>query len=597
MITKTFICCICFLAASINTTFSQVKIGDNPETINANSILELESASKGFLAPRLAINDLGSSAPLTATVSEGMLVYSIGGSVDDGFYNWDGSRWVKLLNNYDIRNLTTKTANSTLIKTEKFVLASNDITITLPLVTSADNGIAITIKNVGTFTDLVTIVGNGGATLDEEPNFKLCRWQSNSFIAYEGNWLIKEKTPRIQNILDVSSKSSWNAIDEVLAFLNEHMEGPMVIRLCGEVFPISSTQVIDLPYSVTFQGLSYGTTTITAAAGLESKPMFRCLSECYFKMIMFDATSLINYGTLAGEDCIRLVGAGTYNEIKDCTFDGFYNTILDSTDAELWLFECDISNSHNNGVLLHSLTSGVKLRVSETDFISCIVGINLEKGSNSIIQLTSGAYLNTNATDVGINYNPTDFSFETLIITNNSWNNIGYYIAGFDFTRPDGRDADAFIISNAGIENKTPFCKINVNNNIATTTITASGTYYKANWTNGPTSYACKWNLADNKITYQPENGLGAWAIITGNISVSNANRVITIAIVKNGLTTTRYGETDLRVTVANQPFQFSTVIYIPDINKNDFLELFSTSSNNGDVVKFQDIQWFTNTQ
>jgi len=103
--------------------------------------------------------------------------------------------------------------------------------------------------------------------------------------------------------------------------------------------------------------------------------------------------------------------------------------------------------------------------------------------------------------------------------------------------------------------------------------------------------------LANNRITYQPNNGVDAWAIITGNISVNNSNRVITIAIFKNGSTTTRFGETDLRITTSNQPFQFSTVIYVPGLAKDDYLEVGVTSANNGDIVRFQDVQWFTNSQ
>ena len=153
-----------------------------------------------------------------------------------------------------------------------------------------------------------------------------------------------------------------------------------------------------------------------------------------------------------------------------------------------------------------------------------------------------------------------------------------------------------FLISNAGIEDEKAHCKINVNNNVSTTTLTTAGNFYKANWTN-TSIYTTKCTIANNKITYQPENARDGWAIITGDLSVASTNRVITIAIYKNGITGTRYGDTDLRVTVANQPFQFSTVIYVPDMAKNDYLELFASSKNNGDVVTFQDIQWFFNTQ
>lgn len=87
------------------------------------------------------------------------------------------------------------------------------------------------------------------------------------------------------------------------------------------------------------------------------------------------------------------------------------------------------------------------------------------------------------------------------------------------------------------------------------------------------------------------------WAVITGNLSNSAANQVLTLGIVKNAVTGTRYGETDIRIIVANQPMQFSTVIYIPNLSKNDYLELWVTSNTSGSVVIFQDIQWYANTQ
>jgi hypothetical protein len=72
---------------------AQLKIGNNPNTINGNSLLELEGTSKGFLPPRIALNDVNLAAPLTGTIPEGMLIYSIGGTVTNGFYFWDGTKW------------------------------------------------------------------------------------------------------------------------------------------------------------------------------------------------------------------------------------------------------------------------------------------------------------------------------------------------------------------------------------------------------------------------------------------------------------------------------------------------------------------------
>src|SRR5690348_14148019 len=122
------------LMSSVLKLQAQVKIGDNPNTINANSLLEMESTNKGFLPPRVALNSISSVSPLTGTVPSGMLVYSSGGTLTDGYYYWNGTEW-KMISNGDTKPVL-KTASATLSKNEKFVLASNDITLTLPAVTA-----------------------------------------------------------------------------------------------------------------------------------------------------------------------------------------------------------------------------------------------------------------------------------------------------------------------------------------------------------------------------------------------------------------------------------------------------------------------------
>jgi hypothetical protein len=83
---------------------AQVKIGDNPSTLDSNAILEMESTDKGVLVPRVALNDLSQPAPLSGTVTEGMLIYSDGGTVSDGFYFWNGSAWVNITHGVEQRD-------------------------------------------------------------------------------------------------------------------------------------------------------------------------------------------------------------------------------------------------------------------------------------------------------------------------------------------------------------------------------------------------------------------------------------------------------------------------------------------------------------
>ncbi len=574
---------------------AQVKIGDNPDTINPNSLLELESTNKGFLPPRVALNSTVSVAPLTGAVTAGMLVYSTGGSLADGYYYWNGTSW-RLVATSEL-NTVSKSASATLTKNETFVLASNDITLTLPAITASDNGLSITIKNVGSHVHLVTAKSNSGATIDGDTISSLTRYAAQTFVASGGNWVIKNKVNQPAHTLDVNARSSWANLQEAIEFLNAHMTGPTVVRLSEEIYEISETLVIDLPYTLTFQGLSYGNSTIAAASGLAGKPMFRCVSDCNFKMLQFDATLLTGYGSAEGEDAIRLVGPGTYNEVKDCTFDRFYNTILDSTDAELWVFETDISHAQNNGILIHG-ASGVIVKVAETDFIGCKRGVNLDKGTDAIIQLASGGYYNDGGTDTAIVYNPTAFTFLSISITGNSWNNTGKYIEGFDFSRTDGRDANAIVESNAGMGDKRPNCTINSINSTASTTLTTGNAWYKvSDFTGTVGTTACKWVVAGNRITYLPTNRRDGTIIISGNMSVSNPNKTITIGIVKNGASGVRYGETALRITTQNQPFQFSSVVSLSDIGPDDYFELYASSATSGDVITINDIQWLVNTQ
>jgi hypothetical protein len=292
----------------------QVKITDGTDmTMNQNSLLELESANKGLLAPRIAINDLDQPDPMVLPVPAGMLVYSTGGLVADGYYFWNGVRWISF---YGAEILFTKSETATLLKTEKFVLASGDITLTLPVVTSADNGLAITIKNIGTHLNLITVAGNSGAFIDGDVNTLLTRWQSKIYIAWNGNWITKGTYPGKENKIMVSEDGSFTTIAEAVEFLSVHMTAPVVVLLSSEMNTVAETQVIDLPYPVTFEGQSYGAVTVGPAAGMTGKPIFDCVSDCSFKMISFDGSTLSGYGLSLGEDAIHLTGTGTYHEIK-----------------------------------------------------------------------------------------------------------------------------------------------------------------------------------------------------------------------------------------------------------------------------------------
>lgn len=569
---------------------------DNPDP---SAVIDATAAEKGLLVPRVALVSTSNESPVTNPATS-LLIYNTA-SVNDvtpGYYYWDGSKWMSLLTTTTpIQTVVSKTIDDTLSKTDNMVVASGDITLTMPVITGTDNGVEISVKNIGTYTDLIIVRGNDGATIDGMDSTQITRWKGLTYVANDGNWIIKNSEKKAHDLLDVSETGSWVSIDEVVAFLDEHMAASAVVRLSDETYEISETQVIDLPYALTFQGLSYGTSVIAAASGLENKPMFRCFSDCYFKMLSFDASTLENYGDNPGEDAIRFVGDQSYNEIKDSDFNHFNIGILDSTDAELWIFEADFYEAMHAGIQLTGENDSVTCKISEVDFTDCARGIELKKGLDARFSLTNCGFYNALSTDSAIIYRPETFSFSTIYIVNCTWNNTGTFVEGFDFTRSDGRDANAYIQHNAGMENQNPHCKVDVTNNSATTYLEYNYNWYKVNWSTNTFTYTCKWTIDLNRITYQPENTRDAVIYLSGSISSNTQNRTISVCIVKNGDTNSRYGETTLRITTANQPFQWSTVIYLEDVSENDYFEIFSNCINNGLTLTFQDVYWFTDTR
>ncbi len=90
-------CLVIIFCCCTEALFSQVKIGTNPNTINPNAMLEIESADKGLLLPRLALTSTTNPLPLVNFV-EGMFVFNTATQNDltPGIFYSDGSKWIRV---------------------------------------------------------------------------------------------------------------------------------------------------------------------------------------------------------------------------------------------------------------------------------------------------------------------------------------------------------------------------------------------------------------------------------------------------------------------------------------------------------------------
>lgn len=581
-----------------NKVHSQTVIITDDSTYTSGSnaaVLEVFSNAKGFLGPRLT------NTQKKAIVSPvaGLLIYQTDSI--PGYYIFNNAKWERIESNIGSVSVVNKSANTILTKSETFVTASNNITITLPVITAEDNGLAIAVKNIGTYTDLVLVASSGASTIDgQATTSKLTRWQSKIFVAYNGNWLIKNKDlSSRENILEVAPSSSWTNIEEAVAFLNLHMVAPSMIRLSAGDYSINNTIEINLPYPLTIAGINYGAVSLDAASGLSGKPMFNCSTETYFRTLVFNASTLSGYGNATYEDAIVFNQfPKKYYDINECKFDGFNKAIVLKNNSELWVFNCYILNSKAVGIEIAAGTlSGVVFRVAETKLTNNPIGVSLLSGVNATVSIRNGGAYGANPTDVIVKYEPSTFtSMNAVTIMNMFWNGTGKFISGFDFTRADGRDAAAYVQLNVNEIDHNPSSMISVVNNALTTTLPLANTFYKANWTNTDSTISLI-GTNGNRITYLSTHPKDLVVYITGNLFNNSRKSNITIGLVKNGNSSDVYGVTSLYVPTIIDPFQFSTVIYLKNVAKNDYFELFCKSDGAGDVIVFKDIQWLTESK
>ncbi|MEN9302936.1 MAG: hypothetical protein RL264_1365, partial [Bacteroidota bacterium] len=129
---------VLFLILLSATAHAQIKIGNNPSSINSNALFELEATNKGLLLPRVALNATTNASPLSAHVV-GMTVYNTAtvGDVIPGYYYNDGSKWVRIASSSDFSNIYI--SDGTLSANRTVTQGAN----TLSFTSTATNGFSI----------------------------------------------------------------------------------------------------------------------------------------------------------------------------------------------------------------------------------------------------------------------------------------------------------------------------------------------------------------------------------------------------------------------------------------------------------------------
>ncbi len=155
-----------FLVLTSFSLFSQVKIGENVDLINSNSILELESSEKAFVLTRVNTTQMNLISPL-----EGAMVYNTDSQC---IFQYNGTIWESLCNNGSGNQMLSFDSATNILTLENggFVDLSNLLSGLTQNVTSGHT-IATHVSN-SVSTDIIETItifmdnGNGTVTFTNE---------------------------------------------------------------------------------------------------------------------------------------------------------------------------------------------------------------------------------------------------------------------------------------------------------------------------------------------------------------------------------------------------------------------------------------------
>lgn len=359
----------------------------------------------------------------------------------------------------------------------------------------------------------------------------------------------------------------------------------------GGKYDITDTITINLTMPITIEGSGAYSSLFQAATGLLNKDMFIIKTDCSFQKVGFRGDTLANWSTGSTATFLKYDTDNVYSEIIDFSMDTAKCGIKHTSTSFVFGFNFVISNCVT-GIEVSASTKTPDLDIEVGNFESCPKGVDIISGTSGDIYLNSIRFIHA-STEVGLTYAGSTFTYNNFSILNCEHNHIGTFFSGFDFTLV--RDADIEILNCIGTENKCPHAKINVEGSVTTQALT-SNTWTKSNFTNS-NIYTNKWTIENNKVTFQSNHEKDVTMWISANILTTTQPSEIRIAIVKNGVSATQYGRMGLFADLNSRPFHVTTNVYLDDVKKNDYFEIWLYAVGSNETIVLQDLTWLIDSK
>ncbi|MFA5068467.1 MAG: hypothetical protein WC466_10615, partial [Candidatus Izemoplasmatales bacterium] len=435
-----------------------------------------------------------------------------------------------------------------------------NIEVTIPDASASNEGkvFAFTKPRLVASNNRIILKTVSGQNIAQNPTFRLnspddvIQIVSNNFGANGGaEWKYRPTYRSINEpqVLRVSPEGTalFSTIKSAVDYANSYITGSAVILVEPGDYSISETINITKE-NLKILGRGSEITTLYATPALSGSPIFRVGDKsCDFENLKMSGS----YETYAA---IQFSGT-PYCEMHSLVIDGFERGVCFAiSGTEIWLFDSIVKNNTLAGVCN---LGGASIGISEVTFENNGYGVNFYTGTTQRHSVQNSIFL-VNTGQTGIQWWTDQNTYEYAFFTNNAFYGDGTYISGFTWNSI--KDSDVRLENNAGLDNYKPESWIWVSGNTDATTLTTQNTYYEAVIGAGKIvdSDFTKFSGTgtNTSTTYLPNPTRKGIFTIAGDISASNNNDILSIALYKNG--TTRLQDIDVRTTTAGQPYPFS---------------------------------------
>jgi len=363
-------------------------------------------------------------------------------------------------------------------------------------------------------------------TLGDTDGFPLQQTSDKHIEASDLAIQLKDKAPHLANQITVGASGDYATIALAVAWFNASATANTEILLdAGTHLIASAITVLNTLYYLSIRGAGKQQSLLTVSVGA-TYPMFIVSTSCDF--IELGAT-----GTrLGGCNFVEYAYDSTavFSSLRTVNLVSFEYALKDECGIKLTVRDLTINTCDTGVYINHSNASGGSggTNINDARILATDVGIDLVAtgGAGDEFRIVDVAFKNP-ASGCAIQINDATYTYGTISdIYNCSFNNVGDFLCGFDFT--DSYFSDINLLSCIGEADKKAHYSIAIDDNAEATTVTTAGTYYLIQGIKSTTSIV--FDLAATGGTFTITIGSITTAAIAWNANEATIDAALVLA-------------------------------------------------------------------